>query len=516
MQDVPPPIDRRTFLGTTVTAAAMVVGATGPTDAASRVSQAIGSATRSPDAHPVKGARPLNIILIVSDTFRYDHLAFHGSKPIRTPELDALARESVVFDEAHVSSFPTIPHRTDMVTGRYGFPFYPWRPLQPDQLTVAEHLAGHGYVNQLIADCPHLMSHGYNFSRGFHGFYWVRGQEGDVPFTKMNYPVPRRMKHEKTRLKPLVFGEPLVNLSGWTNREWTWEGDRFAAQTARLADKWLEENYRAERFFLWVDFFDVHEPWDPPEYLVDLYDPGYQGDPMLHPNYGHASAYTPEELHNLWAHYAAECTLVSKHVGLLLRKIEDLGLLGNSVVVFTADHGMYIGEHDRTGKSNLSDGDERGEWPLYEEITHIPLMIRAPGIAPRRVPRHLVQPVDIMPTVLDLASVPLPDQMHGHSLKPLMDGKAEWPRKVACCSQALAADRAGSPRTTIRDSHWTLIIGDKEGTAPELYDLRSDPAQERNVFAAHRDVADRLHRDFLQWLKQVGTEEDKIKALASF
>ncbi len=375
-------IDRRTFIG----AAAAALAAPGLPGAQSKTAQ---QATGSPD-NDAKGDRPLNIIIIVSDTYRYDHLAFHGKKQIKSPELDAFAAHSCVFEEAHVSSFPTIPHRTDMITGRYGFPFYGWRPLQRDQVALADHLAKHGYVNQLIADCPHLMKHEYNLSRSFHGFFWIRGQEGDIPFTKCNYPIPRRMAHEKTRLKPLVFGEPLVNLSGWTNREWVWEGDRFPAQTAMWADKWLEENYQAERFFLWVDFFDVHEPWDPPEYLVDLYDPDYSGDPMLHPNYGHASAYTDAELRNMQAHYAAECTLVSKYIGRLLRKIEDLSLFENTIVVFTADHGMYIGEHDRTGKSNLSDDDDRGPWPLYEEITHIPLIVKAPGFGPRRVPGKLV------------------------------------------------------------------------------------------------------------------------------
>ena len=502
-----PNINRRTFIQGTASAVA----------ACSAFVHSTGQAaphTPRPDAdNPTKGDKPLNIIIIVSDTYRYDHLAFHGQKEIKTPELDAFAAQSCVFDEAHVSSFPTIPHRTDMITGRYGFPFYGWRPLERGQLTLADHLAKHGYVNQLIGDCPHLMKHEYNFSRSFHGFFWVRGQEGDIPFTRCNHPIPQRMAHEKTRLKPLVFGEPLVNLSGWTNREWVWEGDRFPAQTATWADKWLEENYQAERFFLWVDFFDVHEPWDPPQYLVDLYDPDYSGDPMLHPNYGHATAYTEAELRNMQAHYAAECTLVGKSIGRLLRKIEDLGLFENSVVVFTADHGMYIGEHDRTGKSNLSDDDERGPWPLYQEITHIPLIVRAPGFQPRRIPGNLVQPVDIMPTVLDLAGAPLPDGMHGHSMKPLMGGSADWPRKVAYASQALAPNRPGAPKTTIRDGPWTLIIGGKEGTGPELYDLQSDPAQQNNVFAAKQSVAQGLHRTFLDWLADVGADRAKIEAL---
>ena len=87
--------------------------------------------------------------------------------------------------------------------------------------------------------------------------------------------------------------------------------------------EWLEENYLYEPFLLWVDFFDPHEPWDPPEYMVRKYDPDYTGTPMLHPNYGKADDYTPEELRNLRAHYCAESELVDRWVG---RIIENLDL----------------------------------------------------------------------------------------------------------------------------------------------------------------------------------------------
>lgn len=234
---------------------------------------------------------------------------------------------------------------------------------------------------------------------------------------------------------------------------------------------------------------------------------------MLHPNYGHATTYTDAELRNMNAHYKAECTLVSKYIGRVLRKIEDLGLLENSAVVFTADHGMYIGEHDRAGKSNLSDDDDRGPWPLYEEVSHIPLVVKAPGFEPRRVPKALVQPVDILPTVLDLAGVPAPEGVHGHSMVPLMKGEAEWPRKVAFSSQGLAPHRAGAPKTTIRDEKWTLIIGGKEGTGPELYDVEADPSQLTNVIADHPEVAKSLHAAFLNWLADVGADAAKIDAL---
>ena len=107
----------------------------------------------------------------------------------------------------------------------------------------------------------------------------------------------------------------MVNQHRWTNRYYRYETDVFSSRTASTTVRWLEENSEADPFFLWVDFFDPHEPWDPPEYLVRRYDPDYNGPPMMHPNYGPSSAYMPEELHNLWAHYAAEAEMVDRHIG---------------------------------------------------------------------------------------------------------------------------------------------------------------------------------------------------------
>ncbi len=104
------------------------------------------------------------------------------------------------------------------------------------------------------------------------------------------------MPDEKTRLHPSFKGHHLADLHRWHNRYPRYEADSFPAKTGNLTVRWLEENHKAGPFFLWVDFFDPHEPWDPPEYLVKRYDPDYDGTPMIHPNYGRAGDYTPEEL----------------------------------------------------------------------------------------------------------------------------------------------------------------------------------------------------------------------------
>jgi arylsulfatase A-like enzyme len=450
----------------------------------------------------------MNSIVIVSDTFRYDYVGANGNAWIKTPELDAFSRIAVNFDRCTISSFPTIPTRTDWFTGRYSFPFHGWQPLDPGATPLASVLGEAGYVNQLITDCPHLMKGRANFDRGFHGAEWIRGQEGDTPLTWMNHPLTEIVPFEKTRQRPINFGATLANQHAWQNRWWQGEEDTFVARTCRTAAHWLEQNYKAEKFFLWVDCFDVHEPWDPPEYLVRMYDDsGYDGPPMRHPNYGRASDYTPEELRNLKAHYAGEVTLVSKHVGRLLRMVEDTGLMDRTAILFMADHGMYLGEHDRTGKSNISPRDDRGSWPFFEELAHVPLMVYVPGVAGGRRVAAPVQSPDLMPTLLELAGVKAPEGLHGHSLVPFLRGdETGWPRRAAISGTDLTrGEGKNAPKLTVTDREWSLLLGADGHCAPELYHRVKDPQQRENVFSEQREVAAGLHGELMAFLHQVSS-----------
>ncbi|MFP3902946.1 MAG: sulfatase [Armatimonadota bacterium] len=453
----------------------------------------------------------MKLIVIVSDTFRYDHIGASGNQWIKTPELDALASESVLFERQYTASFPTIPQRTDLMTGRYTFGFRGWTRLMPEDVMLAEVLKEAGYGTQLIADTSHLIRS--NFSRGFDGWFISRGQEGDIPFTRFNYEYPERISDPaKSRLRTSPTGEeiPFPNLNAWINREWSWEEDRFPAVTARHVSKWLEENYKRDDFFLWVDMFDPHEPWNPPEYLVDLYDPDYEGPPMLHPNYGHASDYTDAELNNLKAHYAAEVTLVSKWIGHILRKIEDLQIEDDTIVVFTTDHGMYLGEHDRTGKSNINDNDERGAWPLYEQITHIPLMIRVPGGKRGRCDA-MIQPPDIMPTLLDLLGVEIPSCVQGESFARLVeDPRGDWSREYVFSARGLPDEPTDLAGPTIRNARWSLHIQLEENRPHELYDLDSDPQETDNVFEENPEIAARLKEALVSHLESIEAAPEKI------
>ena len=117
----------------------------------------------------------MNVILIVSDTFRYDHIGVNGNPEIRTPHLDAFAAQCVNFDQAYVGSFPTVPHRTDLLTGHYVYQNRGWSPLPAGEKSLATLLGRQGFVNQMVVDHVQLFAPGMNFHRGFHGWQAIRG-----------------------------------------------------------------------------------------------------------------------------------------------------------------------------------------------------------------------------------------------------------------------------------------------------------------------------------------------------
>ncbi len=172
---------------------------------------------------------PYNIILINADTYRYDNLFDRAAMPVRTPNLDKFSERAVSFSRFYTGSFPTIPERTDLISGRYAWPWYPWKMLTENN-RMPTILNQYGYITQLLCDCPHLFNNG--FQRFFNGAYQVRGQEGDIPFLHMNDPIQEIMPREKTRSGHHFRDKNLVDLHRWTNRYYTCEDDCFPPRTA--------------------------------------------------------------------------------------------------------------------------------------------------------------------------------------------------------------------------------------------------------------------------------------------
>ena len=448
----------------------------------------------------------MNVIWIVSDTFRRDHVGAYGNQWIHTPSIDALAASSVRFDSHYSAGFPTMPTRADHQTGRWTMSFMGWQPLPAGVTTLAEILAGHGIHTAASVDTPYYLRDGMNYDRGFQSFFMNVGQD------TLWSLIP----------EPSYHHEALDVRDAWRS-----ESDRNAPKTFMSAIQWLERHYKDD-FFLYVDTWDPHEPWDAPPYYTELYYPEFDGELVL-PLYGNwhdVPGYEEAQMRKGHASYCGEITMVDTWLGFLLKSVENMGLTEKTIIIFTTDHGFYFGEHgglfgkmssDKYPDGTLRPYDEPGsQWsysPLFEEIVHLPLVIRAPGTTPG-VYSGLSSAVDVMPTVLDLLGLDIPKFVQGRSLAPAIRDNSLSGREFVVSSLPFAnpgdpvlsvdnflRDLKDPPVTTVTSGEWSLLYSTAPGVS-QLYNLRTDPQQLDNVIGRHTDIARDIHRLLLDFMRE--------------
>jgi len=224
-----------------------------------------GELPRVPGEYLPRGGPGHNVILVIVDSLRKDHVGAHGNDWIRTPTLDTLARESLLFTRAHPEAMPTLPARRAIHTGMRTWPTraprFGWSPIPPGQRTLAEILRAEGYLTELVTDTyvqfpyrdPDL-----NFGRGFGAYRMIRGQENDA------FKDPSSVPEEELQ-RYMLLGEAkkarqyLANVRGREGEE-----DWFAPRVFLGATEALEAAAEGDRpFFLVADCYDPHEPWDP-------------------------------------------------------------------------------------------------------------------------------------------------------------------------------------------------------------------------------------------------------------
>lgn len=410
----------------------------------------------------------MNAIVILCDTLRRDHIgAYSGGKPLNqcwskeapswrvpTPNFDRLARRGTVFDQCHAGSSPCMPARRDIYTGRFEFLERGWGPLEEFDLDLPHEVSGpsnrsipwaldHGYrISSLITDHFHLWERGSgNYHMGYTGFDFVRGVEAD------NY----RTDWVEGYFNPYDRTEPSYERH-WRNAHLVRkkEEDHYSAQVYLRAADWLERNRNHKDFYLHLDIFDPHEPWDPPEDYIRMFDskgtnvPGVSQTARA-PYKPWRLAMSEEEFDNLRARYAAKVVFQDKWLGVLLDKMDALDLWRDTLVILTADHGTFNGDHGRMGKLQTHEFDAK---------SHVPFIAVHPesGHGERR--DQLVQLVDIYPTVLAAVGRPVPERLdgrriHGVNLLPVLEDAGAKTR-----THALAGQFGKS--VTITDGDWTL------------------------------------------------------------
>ena len=456
----------------------------------------------------------MNVIVLVNDTFRRDHVGCYGNTWIQTPNLDRFAQRAAIFDQYYAASYPTVPNRWDISSGRFGFPTLGWQPLNPGDVTWGQVMSRHGVHTQMIWDTPMLGSNDYNYTRGFQGVNFVHGQKGDSWITDPMLEIDLMAQPHKIK----NVGSLVGYLRNHARRQY--EREYCVGRTISTAMDWLETNYRHKSFFLWVDMWDPHEPFDCPWYDYELYgDPGYEGDKFLYPEYGRPTYMTEEERNHLRALYAGNVTLTDRWLGMFFDMAERLGLFRDTMIIWVSDHGHLFGDHDLQGKP----GAELGR--LYEVTARIPLLVYHPeGLGAGQRISGLVQPPDLLPSMLDFLGKPIPDQIQGKSFWPLVVGET-WDREYAFSSRFppaagtpvggtafdgwVGSDRNVEP-STVSGDEWAYLAS-PTGLESELYHLKSDPDQVKNVIGEHPEVAKKMRKAWLTFLEEHEASESRTK-----
>jgi len=434
----------------------------------------------------------VNLVLIILDTLRQDHVGAYGNEWIITPNLDKLAGESVLFTRCYPESLPTLPVRRALHTGVRTFPFHGhrdykgdfsgapgWGPIPEEQDTVAEILNELGYRTAFITDTYHQFKPSKNFHRGFQEWVWIRGQESDRYKTGPTVSAGRVASHVPHGLKDIAREERFLqkflrNSSYRRNEE-----DYFPAQVFRHASRWLWENQDAEEFLMVVDSFDPHEPWDPPVYYRRLYDPDEDVVDVIHSPYGPwEGQLTPREVRRVQANYAGEVTMVDRWLGHFMDALRLSGRLEDTVVAVISDHGHNLGI-DPGDKGLIS---KQGH-PMTHAVADLVMMIRDPnGVGAGTKCDALCYNHDLTRTLLSMIDVEPIQQMEGMDLWPLAHshGRARDYVTVAW----------GPIVTVITDDWW--YNADIWGRAPLLYAVRDDQNLEHNMAGQHADVCEQL------------------------
>lgn len=436
---------------------------------------------RTAQAIPRKAkANGLNLVVVIADTFRLDHLGAYGSTRAKTPCLDELARQAVVFDSAFADGLPTIPCRRVYHTGRSVVPGAAWIPHPAGQVNLAQILAAHGFWSGLVCDVYHYFKPDMNLHMGFDTWEWIRGQEMDA------YLGGPREQFQPRQHMPAELWNPDYDRAMrpymMNTQHFRTEDDYFAAQTVRASIQWLKLNATNRPFMLWVEMFDPHEPWDAPPRFQKMYRDDYGFKRFLFgygfrprdPKTGKAVDLEPH-LPLIRDLYAAEVSYVDHCVGRLLEAMERMKLLDDTIVVFTTDHGTHLGELGYLQKQPAL---------LNSLIMHLPLIIRHPdrATAGKRV-SELVSAVDFAPTFCHMLGIDDQAHMDGRNAWNLVTGKADQLHERVFTQFGNFA--------SVRDKRWHYfqhVAGNLRGAGPCLYDLQADPAETTNALPKHADV----------------------------
>ena len=458
-----------------------------------------------------------NVILIVMDTTRRDHLSCYGYTRETTPHLDSLARDSLLFTNAYSPSSWTLPAHASIMTGLYpsthgshynvNSTSTPAVNILHDRFTtLAEILSQNGYKTAGVVGATFC----HRFFGIAQGFNYYSDERRNTNLDLDHYCI----LHIASKFLPL---KKYFFLHGH-------RGIRRASELNKILFPWLGKNH-GYPFFLFINYFDAHWPYSPPT----PYDTLYEGKNYQAIRENYASDWnlfsaiikknhtlTDKEKNHLLSQYDGEITYLDYHIGKLMEKLKALKLYDESMIIITSDHGESFGEH------NLMDHGRA----LYEELLQIPLIIKYPS-SHKKIGRCGSQAslIDIMPAVLATAGISLPENIQGTVITGEKDNRILYAESFR---DKLWIEKLGSrfdrDLLTIHSGDFKYIWA--SNGAHELYNIKKDPKEAYNLINEMPEIAADMHekvQDKLAIFKssrlinespQVGSEiKEKLRAL---
>ena len=355
----------------------------------------------------------MRLVLAFFDTLNRRSLECYGGNFVKTPNFNRLAEKSITFDNHFAGSLPCMPARREIMTGRYNFLHRSWGPLEPFDNALPEILYEEANIySHLITDHSHYWKDGgATYHSRYDSFEFVRGQEMD-PWKGYVNPPTKEWENKfhqgqfdlSARSK---FRRNLVNRNFIKNYE-----DFPSVETMNLGLEFIELNKNDDDWFLQIECFDPHEPFEAPERFKKGYPTNYTGPILDYPPYGKFYG-SEDEAEELRSAYAATLSHSDFQLGRLLDVFDENEMWENTSLIVTTDHGFLLGEHDLWAKNVM---------PVFNEVAKIPLFISTPNTLEKKGQKRksLTQTIDLMPTILGLFGLNSPKETHGQNLMSII------------------------------------------------------------------------------------------------
>jgi arylsulfatase A len=443
-------------------------------------------------AAPARAAdAPPNVVLFLIDDLGQRDLGCYGSTFYKTPNIDRMAKEGLKFTDFYAACPVCSPTRASILTGKYPqrvgiTDWIPGRKDLPEQrlkrpamknelaleeVTIAEALKKRGYVTALMGK-------------------WHLGGKGFEP-TQQGFDVNVAGDHTGT---PLSYFAPFVNKAGaqMPGLEKAADGEYLTDRLAAEAEQFIEAN-KAKPFFLYLPHYGVHTPLRAPQALIDKY--------KTTPAHGKQSNAT----------YAAMVESMDSAVGRVLKKLDDLKLSDNTLVIFTSDNGGLATLEGMQYAPTFNAPLREGKGYLYEGGVRVACLMKWPGqIKPGTVANDVSCSIDLFDTILEASERGAKDQPNaggkrdGRSLVPVFNGDKMKERAVFW-HYPHYANQGSRPGGAVRRGNWKLIEYYEDGRR-ELFDLSKDLSESRNLISQNTDVAKELAGELDTWRKEVGAK----------